>query len=37
MLWPILAVPILLAVPLVFTLIGPEEAANRSATFTADS
>jgi MFS family permease len=33
-LWPILAVPILLAVPLVFSLIGAEEAA---ATFTADS
>ncbi len=36
-LWPILAVPILLAVPLVFSLIGAEEAANGSATFTAGS
>ena len=36
-LWPILAVPILLAVPLVFSLIGAEDAANGSATFTADS
>jgi hypothetical protein len=36
-LWPILAVPILLAVPLVFSLIGAEDAANDAATFTADS
>ena len=33
-LWPILAVPILLAVPLVASLIGPEKA---SAEFTAGS
>jgi MFS family permease len=37
-LWPILAVPILLAVPLVFSLIGPEEASRSvSAKLTADS
>ena len=36
-LWPILAVPILLAVPLVFSLIHAEEAADESPTFTAGS